>query len=192
MHFPAIYLASQSPRRQALLQQIGVDFTVLRTEIDETPFPAEPPQTYVLRMAKTKALAGIHDIGQHGYPLRPVLAADTSVILEQQILGKPASRAAARNMLSALSGRSHQVMTAVALATPAQCRTALSISTVTFMPLTDEQIESYIDSGEPADKAGAYGIQGLGGQFVIALNGSYSGVMGLPLYETAGLLRAIM
>lgn len=191
MTFPAIYLASKSPRRQELLQQIAIPFTVIRADIDETAWPDEAAQDYVLRMAIEKTQAGLQTVQQRQYRLKPVLAADTSVIVDQQILGKPRDEAEALSMLAQLSGRSHQVMTAIALATTDTCHTALSISMVSFATLSPQQIHAYIQTKEPMDKAGAYGIQGLGGQFIAHLDGSYSGVMGLPLYETAQLLGRV-
>jgi septum formation protein len=189
MNYPAIYLASKSPRRQALLQQIAVPFTVIAIDIDEAVQADESAEAYVLRLAQEKAQAGLARIRHDQSTARPVLAADTTVTIDQQILGKPANEAQAYAMLHLLSGRAHQVMTAIALIIEQQCLTALSHSTVTFAPLSPEQIHAYIQSNEPMDKAGAYGIQGLGGQFIRHLEGSYSGVMGLPLYETAQLLR---
>ena len=189
MNYPMIYLASKSPRRQALLHQIAVPFTIIAVDIDETVQAHEHAEDYVLRMAQEKAQAGLQFLFQAQHTLHPVLAADTTVIVDQQILGKPINEAHARDMLHLLSGRRHQVMTAIALATKQKCLTALSKSTVTFTSLSTEQIEAYIQSKEPMDKAGAYGIQGLGGQFIRYLEGSYSGVMGLPLYETTQLLN---
>lgn len=183
--FPTIYLASASPRRRELLEQIGVAFRVIQAEVDETPREGESPAAYVQRLAADKAQAGWAQSDR----TRPVLGADTSVVLDGRILGKPLDRADAIAMLHALSGRSHQVLTAVALVQGERLEQALSLTEVVFKPLTEADCADYWDSGEPADKAGAYGIQGLGALFVSDLRGSYSGVVGLPLAETGELLR---
>ena len=184
-----IYLASQSPRRAELLHQIGVPFHKLPCEIDETPFQGESPSAYVLRMSEQKAAAGWQRVTDQGKPLMPLLSADTSVVCDQLILGKPRDKDDAFNMLSMLSGRSHQVMTAVAVTSGEQRTSRLVVTEVTFNPLTEQQIMNYIASGEPADKAGAYGIQGYGAVLVAGISGSYSSVVGLPLSETAQLLH---
>jgi septum formation protein len=179
-----IYLASQSPRRHELLEQIGVPHQLLTAEVDETPHGEESPEDYVRRMAIAKARAG--------HALRsdlPVLGADTAVVLDGHILGKPRDRAHANEMLSALSGREHRVLTGVALVGGNFEEYCLSDNRVSFRPLNPVEIDAYWHSGEPADKAGAYAVQGLGAVFITHLSGSYSGVMGLPLYETAELLR---
>ncbi len=187
---PMLCLASNSPRRRQLLAQIGVQVSVLSLEIDETPYSNESPQNYVQRLALAKAQAGWQQqLAQQVAPLLPVLGADTSVILQDKILGKPQSEQDAFVMLSALSGQTHQVMTAVALVNAQQQAVATSISAVTFRGLTTAEIEAYIASGEPMDKAGSYAIQGIAGIFIAQLQGSYSGVMGLPLFETAELLQ---
>ncbi|HFD81659.1 MAG TPA: septum formation inhibitor Maf [Gammaproteobacteria bacterium] len=180
-----IVLASASPRRRELLRQIGVRFRQQVAEIDESRRRNEGLRDYVTRLAleKARAVARLGDAGA-----LPVLGADTIVALGDRALGKPAGPEQAREMLSALSGRSHEVMTAVALAGSGEAL-ALSVSRVWFRPLTEQEIEDYWRSGEPRDKAGAYAIQGLGAVFVERLEGSYSGVMGLPLYETARLLQ---
>ncbi|MBI2381587.1 MAG: septum formation inhibitor Maf [Gammaproteobacteria bacterium] len=183
--FPSIYLASGSPRRRELLAQIGVEHAVIRADIDETPLPDEAPEAYVLRLAEAKARAGWAVSAQD----RPVLGADTSVVLDGRILGKPADEAEAVAMLLALAGREHEVMTAVAVVRGERCESALSVTRVAFLPLAADAAREYWASGEPADKAGAYGIQGLGALFVEAIHGSYSGVVGLPLTETGELLR---
>jgi septum formation protein len=177
-----LILASQSPRRAELLRQIGVDFRVEPAHIDETPRPGESPADYVVRMALEKARA-VHS----RHPAERVLGADTSVILDERILGKPANREEGIAMLLALGGREHQVLTAVALAGthPGQ---ALSASRVRFRPIGHAEAARYWATGEPADKAGGYAIQGLGAVFVERIEGSYSGIMGLPLFETAQLL----
>lgn len=183
-----IYLASLSPRRAELLRQIGVDFVSLVGEIDETPCLDELPADYVLRMAREKAKAGWQRMLASGVQQRPLLAADTTVVYQGKILGKPANKKDARRILTLLSGDTHQVMTAVAITDGEQFRTELSVTDVVFKELSDQLIEDYIASGEPADKAGAYGIQGYGAVLVAGISGSYSGVVGLPLMETAQLL----
>lgn len=183
-----IYLASLSPRRAELLRQIGVDFVPLAGEIDETPCPGELPADYVQRMAQEKASAGWQRMLASGVKKRPLLAADTTVVYQGEVLGKPANEQDARRILSLLSGDTHQVMTAVAITDGQQFRTELSVTDVVFKELSDQLIEDYIASGEPADKAGAYGIQGYGAVLVAGISGSYSGVVGLPLMETAQLL----
>ncbi|MGI0115616.1 Maf family protein [Zooshikella sp. RANM57] len=191
-----IYLASQSPRRQELLQQIGVNYIVIPAAIDESPYTDELGDAYVLRMAKEKAEAGWQILHAEKKSIISstenspcVLAADTSVIVDGGILGKPKDESDAKAMLMRLSNRTHQVITAVALKNRRQMETRLSVSNVTFRALTDTDVQAYIRSGEPLDKAGAYAIQGLGAIFVQHLAGSYSGVMGLPLTETAELLQ---
>ncbi|MEX1664947.1 Maf family protein [Zhongshania arctica] len=181
---PPIILASASPRRAELLAQIGVPFQVVAADIDETPREGEAAIDYVQRMAKEKvaAVAAL-------FSDRIVLAADTSVIVDGEIWGKPLSRQHAKVMLAGLSDRNHQVMTAVAVHHRDRLEFQLSVTDVAFAALTTAEIGTYVDSGDADDKAGAYGIQGAAGCFVKHLSGSYSGVMGLPLYETAVLLR---
>ncbi len=179
-----VILASQSPRRRELLEQIGVGFKVIAADIDESPMAKEDAAKYVQRMATEKALAVVNRAAGV-----PVIAADTSVIVDGDILGKPESRLGAEAMLTRLSGRSHQVMTAVALYHDGRIRLKLSVTDVSFSDLSIAQIRAYLATGDADDKAGAYGIQGVAGQFVRHISGSYSGVMGLPLYETAALLR---
>lgn len=180
-----IYLASRSPRRHELLLQIGVPHRILDIEVDESVRDGESPSDYVLRISQDKAEAGLNS------PDRsvnlPVLAADTCVVVDGRMLGKPADADEARWMLAQLSGRTHEVYTAVALDAE-RLESRVSRSRVSFRPLTDREIDAYWHSGEPADKAGGYGIQGLGAMFINDLSGSYSGVMGLPLFETAELL----
>ncbi|WP_255988353.1 Maf family protein [Chitinolyticbacter albus] len=183
-----LYLASASPRRRELLGQIGVQFERIVCEIDETPQAGEDPHAYVLRLARAKAEAGRAAMLHQGLPVLPVLAADTTVVLDGRILGKPAHAGEARQMLTALSGSTHSVLTALGLAVGNQIDTVLSESQVQFAALTEAQIATYVASGEPMDKAGAYGIQGRGGLFVARLEGSFTGVVGLPLHETATLL----
>ncbi|MCX7208152.1 MAG: Maf family protein [Proteobacteria bacterium] len=185
---PQLYLASGSPRRQELLAQIGVQFERIAAPIDETPFPNESAKDYVLRLAQAKAEAGWQVILEQGKHPLPVLAADTTVVLDGQILGKPLDANDAIAMLEQLSGRSHEVLTSLGLRTHTGTEIVLSVSTVTFMPLSAAQIAAYVASGEPMDKAGSYGIQGAAGMFISDLQGSYSGVMGLPLHDTAALL----
>ena len=181
----AICLASISPRRRELLAQIGVPHTVVAAHVDESLLPAELPADYVARLACLKATT----VRQRGEAL-PVLAADTTVVLADAVYGKPSGRADGLAMLAALAGRTHQVLTAVALATDGGVALRVSCSSVRFRDIERAEIEAYWDTGEPRDKAGGYAIQGYGAAFVAALSGSYSGVMGLPLFETAELLRA--
>jgi nucleoside triphosphate pyrophosphatase len=183
-----IYLASGSPRRRELLQQIGVPFQVIRVDLDETVAIGEAPLAYVSRLASAKAEAG----WQRSRDLvdAPVLAADTAVVLDGRILGKPQDRDDAMRMLAELSGRTHEVLTAVALREAQGSRGKVSRSSVTFRRIDGGEAQRYWDSGEPLDKAGAYAIQGYAAAFVEDLKGSYSGVMGLPLFETAQLLEA--
>jgi len=193
----SIYLASRSPRRRELLAQIGVRFQVLMfrgspetdAELDESPLANEAPQAYVERIARAKALAGWRRLEQRSLPRAAVLSADTTVALDGRILGKPADRREAAAMLAELSGRRHEVLTAIALKDEAQLAGAVSVSEVEFRPLSAEDIRQYVATGECDDKAGAYAIQGRAAQFVADLRGSFSGVMGLPLYETARLLE---
>jgi septum formation protein len=179
-------LASASPRRRELLAQIGVAHAVLKVDVDESVLPGENPEAYVARLAAMKAAAGWD--GRRGQG--PVLGADTAVVLGREILGKPKDRADGAQMLARLSGRSHRVLTAVVLRSSAGLARVLSDSSVTFRVIRPDEISAYWDSGEPRDKAGGYAVQGLGAVFIAALSGSYSGVMGLPLFETAQLLEA--
>ncbi len=180
-----IILASGSPRRRELLDQIGVTYRVHAVDIDETALPGEPPDVYVQRIAAEKSACCV----QRFNPTIPVLAADTGVVLNGAIMGKPKDAADAEAMLTALSGRTHQVYTAVSLRHRCQHFEALSVTDVCFKPLTQAEIRAYWRSGEPIDKAGSYAIQGLGSVFIQSLSGSYSGVVGLPLFETAALLQ---
>ncbi|MDA8328299.1 MAG: Maf family protein [Betaproteobacteria bacterium] len=188
---PRIYLASRSPRRRELLDQIGVAHDVLNTDIDESALPGETPSSYVLRIATAKAYTGWQAMLTLGLPRLPVLAADTCVTLDGEIFGKPGNPQVASAMLRRLSGRSHQVLTAIALYTGSHCFSAVSTSTVSFRSLDENDIAHYIASGEPLDKAGSYAIQGLAAQFICHLDGSYSGVMGLPVFETTQLLEQV-
>ncbi|WP_380179762.1 Maf family protein [Kalamiella sp. sgz302252] len=180
----SLYLASGSPRRRELLTQLGLRFERLSTQVEEKQRPDEAAEAYVRRLAMEKALAGVAVAQQD----LPVLGADTIVVLNSEVLEKPADEQAAAAMLAKLSGRTHQVMTAVALADRQRQLACLVVTEVTFRLLSEEDILAYIASGEPMDKAGSYGIQGLGGNFVRKINGSYHAVVGLPLVETAELL----
>lgn len=184
-----IYLASQSPRRRELLEQIGVAHRVIVPDVNEAILPREKPEAYVRRLARIKAeVAWMRVLEKRMKPL-PVLAADTAVVLGAHILGKPANAAEAKTMLRALSGRKHRVLTAVALTFQGTLRLALSETEVRFRRMSEAEIAAYVASGEPLDKAGAYGIQGHAACFIKTIAGSYSGVMGLPLFETAELLK---
>jgi len=184
----SIYLASGSPRRRELLRQIGVSFRVIGADLDETAFADEPPLAYVARLAQAKATVGWERSRDSGDA--PVLAADTAVVLDGRILGKPAGMNEAIAMLLQLSGRTHEVLTAIALRTAGGLQVRLSHSAVTFRSIEPGEARLYWETGEPADKAGAYAIQGYAAIFISDLKGSYSGVMGLPLFETAALLNA--
>jgi septum formation protein len=188
--YPPIVLASASPRRGELLLQLGVPHRVLGVDIDETPQPGEPAAALARRLARGKALAGrARDGGA-----TPVLGSDTVVVVGEQILGKPVDRADGLRMLAALAGREHRVLTAVALALPGtggEVLEALSDTAVTMRAIGTAEAADYWDSGEPLGKAGGYAIQGRGAVFIEHIRGSYSGVMGLPLYETARLLQAL-
>ena len=193
-----IYLASRSPRRRELLLQMGVRFEPLLfregqrqdEDTDEAVRPGEPPDDYVQRVTRLKSEAAWKRVVmRRGLQRKPVLAADTTVALGGEILGKPVDRADADRILRTLSGTQHRVLTAVALAFEGRLELVVSESLVTFAFLDEARIAAYVQSGEPFDKAGAYAIQGRAGAFVSRLEGSYTGVMGLPLYETAELLR---
>jgi septum formation protein len=194
-----IYLASRSPRRRELLVQIGVRFHLLLfrarpgegPDVDEISMPGELPDLYVERMARAKAEAGWRRMLQRNLPIAPVLAADTTVSLDRKIFEKPIDRGQAVEMLQQLSGHTHEVLTAVALKQDDWMESALSRSEVRFKTLSAREIEQYVATGEGDDKAGAYAVQGRAARFVIELRGSYSGVMGLPLYETAELLEKL-
>ncbi len=198
---PFIYLASQSPRRQELLKQISVRFEMLLPSADEdsegieTPLPQEKARAYVERVTLAKSAAALSRWQKSNLPWAPILCADTTVSLpnnhDGEILGKPSDAADAARILNMLSGKVHEVLTAVAitLAPTEAPKVLVQISQVQFANLSPEQIDAYIASGEPFGKAGAYGIQGLGGAFIPSIEGSYSGIMGLPLYETQQLLE---
>ncbi|HEY8034070.1 MAG TPA: Maf family protein [Methylobacter sp.] len=178
-----IILASASPRRKELLDQIKVAYRVHPVDLDETPLPNESPLDYVQRLAAEKSAACVAQMGAD----LPVLAADTAVVLGDLIMGKPKDRDDALAMLRQLSGKMHRVYSAISLRGREHGQ-AVSITEVTFRPLTEREMEAYWQSGEPVDKAGSYAIQGLGGVFVASINGSFSGVVGLPLFETSKLL----
>ena len=182
-----LYLASASPRRRELLEQMGLRHRVVAQQADERRLPGEAPEAYVQRVACAKAAAGRRALAPGDET--PVLGADTIVVCDGSILGKPRSLEQAREMLGLLSGRAHQVLTAVALQNTRRSLDDLSRTTVEFRELSDEEIQAYWDSGEPRDKAGAYAVQGRGALFVRHISGSYSGVVGLPVFETARLLE---
>lgn len=192
-----IYLASQSPRRRELLKQIGINFEMLllrsdprrNPDVDETPHADEQPESYVQRVCQAKAEAGYAALRLRNLPPFPVLAADTTVTLDAKIFGKPENVEQAAAMLRQLSGREHQVLSAVAVAMGEQVEVVLSTSTVRFAPLTEDRIHRYLLTREYTDKAGGYAIQGHAGAFIEHISGSYSGVMGLPLFETVQLLQ---
>ena len=183
-----IFLASQSPRRAELLNQVGVEFNVHAVDIDESKLPGEAVRDYVSRIAELKALQAFGEIEAES-PAAIVVAADTTISLDGDIIGKPADSSQCRRILGKLSGREHRVLTAVVLVTRDRIDRRLSESRVWFRSLTQREIEAYCDDPEPMDKAGAYAIQGRAAVFVSHLEGSYSSVMGLPLFETAELLR---
>ncbi|HEY6864312.1 MAG TPA: Maf family protein [Burkholderiales bacterium] len=194
---PKFYLASRSPRRRELLKQIGIAFEVILLreqpargpDVNEAALPSEKPDDYVRRIGKLKADVGWDRVVQRQLPRQPVLAADTTVCVDEQILGKPVDRADAARILALLSGREHRVLTAVAIRYESRSKMTVNETVVRFRKISDADIQSYIDTGEPMDKAGAYAIQGRAAAFVPELRGSYSGVMGLPLYETAQLIE---
>ena len=194
-----IYLASRSPRRRELLKQIGVKFNLLLMretlgrpiDIDEQPLIDETPTDYIYRVVQSKASEGWKRILQRKFPLLPVLVADTIVTLDGCILGKPKDIAQAEEMLTTLSGRSHQVLTAIGVGIRDKVQVRLSTSTVKFREISEREIRKYLAQNHILDKAGAYAIQGMASAFIIEISGSYSGVMGLPLYETAQLLEEV-
>lgn len=193
-HGARFYLATRSPRRRELLAQAGFAYAELppgAADVDETPRAGEAAVDYVLRVARDKAAAGWRAVSAGGHTVLPVLTADTTVVVDGAILGKPADATHARALLQRLSGRAHQVCSAVALANAAGAATRLSTSTVEFRRITVAEIELYVGTAEPLDKAGAYAIQGRAAIFISAISGSYSGIMGLPLFETAELLGTL-
>jgi septum formation protein len=199
MTVPHIHLASRSPRRQELLRQLGVDFDLLKLreaagrerDIVEGAKDAEPPLHYVERMARMKVATAWTRMQQRKLPERPVLSADTEVVLDGVIFGKPTDDKDAARMLKSLSGQTHQVMTAVAMRFRDRTEVEVSISNVAFRRLSAQEIKHYVATGEPDDKAGAYAIQGRAAAFITRLDGSFSGVVGLPLAETAELLARV-
>ena len=199
MHGPMVYLASRSPRRQELLHQLGVGFEILKLreasgrqrDVIEIAHDGEPPLHYIERIARTKATIGGQHMLRRGLPPRPVLGADTEVVQDGELFGKPRDDFDAARMLTLLSGRTHHVTTAVAVSGEKEVFVEIATSAVTFRELTPDEIDRYVATGEPTDKAGAYAIQGRAAAFVSRLEGSYSGVMGLPLFETAAILARI-
>ncbi|MDZ4074579.1 MAG: Maf family protein [Hylemonella sp.] len=191
-----IYLASQSPRRRQLLEQLGVRHELLLPDADEDAeameavLPGEAPAAYVQRVTQLKLDAALARLKRRGLPAAPVLCSDTTVALGRVIYGKPADEADARRMLGELAGRSHRVLTAVVIGTPRRRAQILSTSRVTFASLSRQQIAAYVAGGEPMGKAGAYAVQGRAAAFISHISGSYSGIMGLPMHETAQLLQA--
>ena len=196
MTSPKLYLASQSPRRRQLLEQLGVTYELLMpdpqedAEAIEAVLPGEAPARYVQRVTGLKLDAALARLKRRGLPPAPVLCSDTTVALGRRIYGKPEDDRDAARMLGELAGATHRVLTAVAVGTPRRRLQALSTSRVTFEPLTRAQIQAYVATGEPSGKAGAYAIQGRAAMHVTQITGSYSGIMGLPMHETANLLRA--
>jgi len=194
---PRIYLASRSPRRRELLAQVGVRFDLLLfrlppredAEVNEDWLPGETPEAYVQRVARAKAEFGAELIARRGIVARPVLAADTTLDFDGEVIGKPRDEADAETILARLSGRSHRVLTAIAMARNERVEHRLSVSEVRFRAIGADEIRRYVQSGEPMDKAGAYGIQGRAALFIEEIRGSHSGIVGLPLCETALLLR---
>lgn len=195
---PRIYLASRSPRRRELLRQIGVSFDVITfrngergndADVDESPFSGETPERYVERLALSKAEAGVRRILWRKMLRQPVLAADTALEVDGEIIGKPSDAAQAEAILARLSNGRHRVLTAVAVSDGERTRSRVSISEVRFRALSADDIRNYVASGEPMDKAGAYAIQGKAAAFIEEIHGSHSGIMGLPLFETAQLLN---
>ncbi|MGN0918442.1 MAG: Maf family protein [Oxalobacter sp.] len=195
-----IWLASKSPRRQELLTQLGIAFDILqppeqdiknRDMVNESIHTGESAYDYVNRLSQEKAVYAWQYLIKAGYPKRPVLSADTTVVIDGRILGKPADQNEARTMIEVLANRTHQVLTGVAVKWQEILLASVQVSEVTFAPLDNTRIEAYIATNEPYDKAGGYGIQGLAGKFIVQIKGSYSSIMGLPLYESAELLRAI-
>lgn len=189
----ALYLASKSPRRRELLNQLGISFSILSPNVDESLIYNEKPEDYVIRLAKKKAITSWELVELKNIP---ILGSDTSVVIDNEILGKPTNNDDAIRMLNLLSGKTHHVMTAVALVIPGESRQQpelkdiISVSEVSFKLLSELEIEQYVNSGECNGKAGSYAIQGLAAAFITHLSGSYSGVMGLPLYETCELLNS--
>lgn len=194
-----LYLASKSPRRKEILEQLGFqpiivasnNHTLRNFQGDEVQLENETPEDYVVRIAREKALIGFEKLKRDHSPILPLLSADTTVIVDGRILGKPNDEEQAKEFLRSLSGRAHEVRTAVCVGTqPENLKTLVNISVVHFKALSEQEIEAYVRLAEPYDKAGGYGIQGLAGAFVTEISGSYSGIMGLPIYETCELLKS--
>lgn len=183
-----LYLASGSPRRRQLLHELGLDFAVVEQSADETLMPGEEAEDYVRRLALAKAASGLQTVVSQGLPVRPVMGSDTAVCCDGDILGKPANREQGLAMLARLSGRSHEVFSGVALDDGQRSFALVSCTRVFFRTISTVEAQAYWDTGEPADKAGGYGIQGIAARFVSRIEGSYSGVVGLPLVETQQLL----
>jgi septum formation protein len=186
MNLPKVYLASGSPRRRELLTQIGVEFDKLTLDVDESRLVGESPLDYVQRIATAKAQAGWQSLGQ--VERRPVIGADTSVVIGHDVLGKPKSARGAKSMLQRISNSQHDVLTAVSVIYDKQVLTKVSCNKVTFGPISEAELDWYITTGEGEDKAGSYAVQGLAARFIEQIEGSYSGIMGLPLRETTALL----
>ena len=184
-----IYLASRSPRRRQLLKQIGVNFEMRPVSIDEAPEKGETPADYVCRMARVKAELGWQRLIQRGLPLRPLLAAATVVVFRGKIIGKPDNLVHGRKMLSTLSGQTHKVLTAVAVIAKNKIQESLSVTTIRFRDISQSEITNYLNGTESHDRAGSYAIQGRAAVFIIKISGSYSGALGLPIFETAQLLE---
>ena len=184
-----IYLASHSPRRRQLLKQVGISFEMRPVNIDEMMEKGETPADYVCRMARAKAEQGWLSLMQRKLPLRPLLAADTVVVLRGKIIGKPDSLAHGRKMLSSLSGQTHKVLTAVAVISKDKIQESLSTTTIRFRDISQSEITSYLNGTESHDRAGSYAMQGRAAIFIIKISGSYSGALGLPIFETAQLLE---
>ncbi|MFV1997097.1 MAG: nucleoside triphosphate pyrophosphatase [Acidiferrobacterales bacterium] len=184
-----VYLASASPRRQALLKQAGIRFQVILPDVEEVAQPGELAEDFVMRVARDKAQAGQDLVIKENRPSAPVLAADTCIDLDNEIIGKPGDREEGLRILSRLAGRSHQVLTAVVLMEEEKSQQVLSRSRVAFGPLSEKEIEDYWESGEPVDKAGAYAIQGKAAAFIEHIEGSYTGIVGLPLFEVVNMIK---
>lgn len=184
-----VYLASASPRRQELLRQAGIVHAVILPDTEEVVRPGESAEDFVMRMALDKARAGQARVISEGMPPAPVLSADTCIVVENEIIGKPLNRADGISILKRLAGRSHEVLTGVALIKDNGIQQALSRSQVVFGPLSDKEIETYWESGEPVDKAGAYAIQGRAAAFIERIEGSYSGIVGLPLFDVVNMIK---
>jgi septum formation protein len=182
-----LYLASKSPRRRELLAQLGLAFECIKGSVDESALDSETPQDYVVRLAKAKAISGQGNVAAAQSHI-PILGSDTSVVIDNQILGKPRDEQEAVAMLTRLSGRSHVVYTGVAISHNRDIKSICCATKVCFAAMTASQINNYVATGEPMDKAGAYGIQGIGGRYIKKIEGSYTSVVGLPLYETSVLL----